>query len=129
MLLFVTGNAKAHFELNPLETINRLHLTVTLFANDLFLDVSFVVEKNVLREIIHFDPGRRIPGIEVFMLLLDLRVIGDDVLVTVKAFFYRRDAGEMGTAHIGMTEFTLDLLDSAMNPVAERDRLLRAQVF
>jgi len=125
----VTRNAEPHFELNPLETINRLHLTVTLFAHDLFLDVSFVVEKNVLREIIHFDPGRRIPGIEVFMLLLDLRVIGDDVLVTVKAFFYRRYARVGGAVHIGMTEFTLDLLDSAMNPVAERDRLLRAQVF
>jgi hypothetical protein len=56
-------------------------------------------------------------------------VVGNDVLVTVKAFFHRRYAGKMGTAHIGMTEFALDLLDSAMNPVAERDRLLRAQVF
>jgi hypothetical protein len=56
-------------------------------------------------------------------------VIGDDVLVTVKAFFYRRYARVGGAVHIGMTEFALDLLDSAVNPVAERDRLLRAQVF
>jgi hypothetical protein len=128
-LLFVTGNAKAHLELNPLEAINRLHLTVTLFAHDLFLDVSFVVEKDMLREIIHFDPGRRRLAIKIPVLLLNFRMADNDVLVTVKAFLNRRDAGEMRTAHIGMTEFALDLFHSCMNPVAERDRLLRAQGF
>ena len=128
-LFSVAGDAESHLKGRPLEPIHGLNLAVTLFTNDFFLDVSLVVEKNVLREIIHFDPGRRRLAIKIPVLLLNFRMADNDVLVTVKAFLYRRDAGEMGTAHIGMTEFALDLLDSAMNPVAEGDRLLRAQVF
>jgi hypothetical protein len=63
------------------------------------------------------------------VLLLDLRVIGNDVLVTVKAFFHRRYAWIGGAGHIGVAELALDLFHSCVDPVAERDRLLRAQVF
>ena len=63
------------------------------------------------------------------MFLLDLRMIGNNVLVAVKTFFHSRDAREVGAVHIRMTEFTLDLLHSCVDPVAERDRLLRAEVF
>ena len=34
-----------------------------------------------------------------------------------------------GAVHIGVTELALDLFHSCVDPVAERDRLLRAQVF
>jgi hypothetical protein len=128
LLLSVTGDAESHLKGHPLEPIHGLDLAVALFTNDFFLDVSFVVKKNMLRDVIYFDPWRRHLSIKILMLLLDFRVANNDVLVTVKAFFYRRDAGEMGTTHIGMAELALDLLHPGMHMMAERDRLLRSQV-
>jgi hypothetical protein len=129
LFLLVARDAEAHFELRILEAIQGLYLTVTLFAKDLLLDVPFMVEKHVLRQIVHFDPGRRCLGIEIPVLLLDLRVIGDDVFVAVKAFFHRRDSWKAGAVHIGMTEFTLNLLHPCVDSVAEGDRLLRPKAF
>jgi len=63
------------------------------------------------------------------VLFFDLRVIGNNVLVTVKTFFNRRDSWEVGAADIGVTKFALDLLHACVNPVTERDRLFRAKTF
>jgi hypothetical protein len=57
LFLLVARDAKAHFELGVLEAINGLHLSVALFAQNLFLDVPFVVEKHILRKIIDLHPG------------------------------------------------------------------------
>jgi hypothetical protein len=129
LFLLVARDAEAHFELRILEAIHGLHLAVALFAKDLLLDVPFMVEKHVLRQIVHFDPGRGCLGIEIPVLLFDLRVIGDDVLVTVETFFYRGDSWKAGAVYIGMTEFTLNLLHTRVDPVAEGDRLLRPKAF
>jgi hypothetical protein len=120
-------DAKPHLEFRVLEPVHGLHLAVTLFAKDFLFDVSFVVEKDMLRQIVHFDPGGRCLGVEIMVLFLDLRVIGNDVLVAVKTFFHSRDPGKGGAAHIGMTELALDFLHSRVDPVAEGDRLLRAE--
>jgi hypothetical protein len=129
LLLFVARDAKAHLELSILQSIHALHFAVTLFAHDLLFDVPFVVEKDVLREIVDLDPRCRRLGIEIVVFLFYLRVIGNDVLVTVQAFFHRRYPWESRAIHIGMTEFALDLLHPGVNPVAERDRLFRSKTF
>jgi len=63
------------------------------------------------------------------VLLFDLRVIGNNVLVTVKTFFHSGYPRVGGAVHIRVTELALDLFHSCVDPVAERDRLLRAEVF
>jgi hypothetical protein len=45
--------------------------------------------------------------------------------MTVQAFFHRRDSGMIGIGHEGVAVLTLDLLDPAVDSMAERDRLLR----
>jgi hypothetical protein len=128
LLLFVTRDAKPHFELGVLEPIHGLHLSMALLAHDLLLDVPFMVEKDVLRKIIDLHPRRRHLAVEVAMLLFDLRMIGYNVLVTVKAFFHSGYPRISGAAHVRVTELALDLLHTSVDPVAERDRLLRAEV-
>jgi hypothetical protein len=125
----VARNAKPHFELGVLEPIHGLYLPVTLFAHDLLLDVPLVVEKNVLREIVDLDPRCRRLGIEVPVLLFDLRVIGNNVLVTVKTFFHSGYPRVGGAVHIRVAELALDLFHTGVDPVAERNGLLRAEVF
>jgi hypothetical protein len=100
---------------------------MAFLTDDLLLDMPLVVEENMLRQIIDFDPGGRRPGIKVPVLLLDLRVIRDDVFVTVKTLLYRRYAGKMGSVHVWMAELTLNPLHAGMYLVAEGDGLLRAQ--
>jgi hypothetical protein len=122
-------NAKPHLEFCVLEPVHGLHLAMTLFAKDFLFDVPFVVEKDMLRQIIHLDPGGRCLGVEIMVLFLDLRVIGNDVFVAVEAFFHSRDPWERGAAHIRVTELALDFLHSRVDPVAEGDRLLRAKAL
>lgn len=62
------------------------------------------------------------------MLYFNPRVIGDDVIVTVQAFFHRRNPGMVGIPHIGVAVLALYLLYAAMDIVAERDRLFRVAV-
>jgi hypothetical protein len=102
---------------------------MTLFTKDLLLDVPLVVEKDMLRQIIDLDPRCRGLAVEVAVLFLDLRVISNNVLVTVQALLHGRDPREGGAVHIGVAELALDLLHSRVNPVAERDRLFRAEAF
>jgi hypothetical protein len=90
--------------------------------------MPLMVEKNMLRDIVNLDPGRGGFGIEIVVLFFDFGMIGDDVFVTVKAFFHRRDARKAGTAYIGVAEFALNCLDTGMHPVAEGYRLLRTDV-
>jgi hypothetical protein len=129
LLLFVARDAKTHLERDARQTIKGLNLAMTLFAHDLLLDVPFVVEKDVLRQIVDLDPRCRRLGIEIVVFLSYLRVTGDNVLVTIETFFHRRDPREGRTVHIRVTELALDLLHSRVHPVAEGDRLLRAKAL
>jgi len=125
----VACDAKSHFELGILQPIHGFHLSVALFAHDLPPDVPFMVEKDMLWKVIDLDPRRGCLGIEIVMFFLYLRVISNDVFVTVKAFFHSRNPRVRGAAHIRVTELALDLLHPRVDPVAEGNRLLRPQVF
>jgi hypothetical protein len=110
----------------PLEILD---LTVALLANNLAVDVPLVVEKDVFGNVIHLDPGGGRPGVEIIVLFLDPGEFHDNVIVAVKAFFHRRDPGEVGVRHVRVAELALDLLDSAVDVVAEGDGLLRADLL
>ena len=52
-------------------------------------------------------------------------MIGDNILVAIQAFLHRRQPGMNRAADIGVAELALYGFDTGMDPVAERDRLLR----
>jgi hypothetical protein len=67
---------------------------MTSFALYLLFNVPFVIEKDMLREIIDLDPRDRCPAVEILVYLSDLRMIGDHVSVTVETLFHGRDPGK-----------------------------------
>lgn len=61
------------------------------------------------------------------MLLLNPGMIFNNVVMAVQTLFHRRNARVIGIGHIGMAVLALDLLDAAVNRVAEGNRLLRSE--
>ena len=57
------------------------------------------------------------------------RVIGNDVIVAVQAFCDRRYPRVVGVSHVRVAILTLNLFDPAVNVVAERNGLFRAEAF
>ena len=90
-LFFVmTRDAKAHLEIHVFEPVHGFHRTVTFLTGNLLFDMPLVIEKNMFRQIIDLSPRQRGPGIEIPVYLLNLRMIGDDVFMTVETLFHRR---------------------------------------
>ncbi|VTR69650.1 hypothetical protein DESC_770025 [Desulfosarcina cetonica] len=119
-------DAKAHFEPRALQPIHAADVPVACFAGDVALDVALVIEDHVFGQGEDLDPrGGRI-AVEIVVLLLDFRVIGDDVVVAEEALFHRRHARMDGFVHIRMAEAAVDGLVAGMQPVAEGNRLGRA---
>lgn len=121
---FVTFNAESHFESFSSNSIHGFDLSMAFFTLDFFFNMPLMIEENVFRDIEDLFPGGRRPGVKIFMFLLNPGVIGNDVFVTVQAFFNRGNSWMNRSFHIRMAEPTLDGLDTGMDPVAERDRLL-----
>jgi hypothetical protein len=101
---------------------------MALGASNLLLDMPFVVEDHVLSQVIGLSPRRGRPGIEIFMLLFDLWVIGNNILVAIEALFHGRQPWMFGAAHVRMTELALDLLHTGMHLVAKGYGLLGAHI-
>lgn len=108
------------------QTLQVFHVTVAFPARDLTVDMALMVEQYMLGHIIYFDPGGGCLGIKIAMLDFNPRVIGNDVIVAVQAFFYRRDSRMVGIGHIGVAILALDLFNAAVNVMTEGNRLLGA---
>jgi len=120
---FMTFNAESHLESFSSNSIQGFDLSMAFLTFDFLFNMPLMVEQNVFRNVEDFFPGCRRPGVKIFMFLLNPGVIGDDVLVTVQAFFNRGDSRMNRPFDIRMAEPALDRLDTGMDPVAERDRL------
>jgi hypothetical protein len=110
------------------ETLRIFHLSVTLPTGYLAVDMALMIKQYMLGHIIYFDPGCGCLGVKIAMLDFNPRVIGNDVIVAVQAFIYRRYSGMVGIGHIGMAILALYLLYTAVDIVTERDRLFRTTV-
>jgi hypothetical protein len=127
-LFLVTGDAKSHFEIHRTKTIHGPYIPVTLSTVQFSpSQVRLMVELHKVRNIIDLLPWDGGIGFEIFFLFDQLRVQRDNVLMTEKAFFHRRESCIPGSFHIRMAESAVDLLHARMNPVAEVNRLFRAQ--
>jgi hypothetical protein len=110
LFLSMALHTKSHPESHALDPVHRLHPPVASLAQDLFLDMPFMIEKHVFRQIIGLSPRCWRFRVKILVLLFDLGMTSDDILVAVEALLYRRHPGKLGSANVGMTEFTLDLL-------------------
>ena len=61
------------------------------------------------------------------MLLLDLRVLFNNIVMAVQTFFHWWNTGMIGIGNIGVAVLALNLLDAAMYRVAEGNRLFRSE--
>ena len=102
------------------------HLAMTLLAGHFFVDVPLVVEENMLGNVVDLFPWCRTIGIKIAVFFLYPWMLGNDIVMTVKAFLNRRYAREIGISHIGVAVLTLYLLDANVNVVAERYGLFRS---
>ena len=75
---------------------------MTLLAGNLAVDMALMVEEHMLCYVIDLYPGGRCLGIEITVLYLNPRVLGDDVVVTVQAFFNRRHPRMIRISYIWM---------------------------
>jgi len=86
----MTFDTKPHFESFCWNPVHGLNLSMTFCAFDFLFDVSLVVKQNMFRNIENLFPRRRGLGVKIFVFLLNPRMIGNDVIVTIEAFFNRR---------------------------------------
>ena len=103
-----------------------LHLAVALLTRYLLVDVPLMVEQDVLGHVVHFCPGGRLLGVEIFVFLLNPGVLFNNVVVAVQTLFHRRHSRKIGVGHIRMAILALNLFDAAVDIVAERYGLFRA---
>ena len=55
-------------------------------------------------------------------------MIGNYIVMAMQTFFHRWDSGMIGIGYEGVAVLTLDLLDPAVDSMAERDWLFRPDV-
>ncbi len=121
-------DTKLHLKIFPFEPVHCFYCTMALAAIDFLFDMPLVVEEDMFRDIVDFNPRCRGLRIKINVFFLNLRMRFNNMFMTVKAFFHRRYAGESGAVYIGMTESALNLLYSGMNPMAESNGLFRPYV-
>ena len=124
---FVTFQTHSHLPVLIRQSLQVLDLSVAFPASHFFVDMTLVVEQDMFRNIVNFDPGGWCLGVEVLVLLLDLRVSFNDIVVAVQTFFHRRNARKSRVGDGWVAELALDLLDAAVYIVAKGDGLFRAE--
>ena len=128
LFILMALDAKSHFKSLAQKPVHGLDTAVARPAFNLFFNMPLVVEYDMLWNIKYFFPGYGHARIIIIVLFLDPGMTGDDVIVTVKTFFHRRNPRVDGPADIRMTKFAGNGFDSGMHPMAERDRLARARM-
>ena len=127
ILLIMAFQAHSHTPLFVRQPLNVLNLTVAFLAGDFAVDVSLMIEQDMLGHIVDFFPGSGCSVVEILMFLLNPGMFFDDIVMAVQTLFHRWNARMVGVGNIGMTVLALDLLDAAMHRVAERYRLFRSE--
>ena len=123
IFLSVTLDALTHAPDLLLQALCLLYLTMTFLTGNLVVDMTLVIKQHVFGHIIDFDPGSRCVGVKVFVLLFYPGMFGNNIFMTVQAFFHGRQAGMIRIIHVRVTVPALYVFYARVNPVAERDRL------
>ena len=73
----------------PVKVLNQ---SVAFPAGNFAVDMALMIEQHVLGHIIDLDPGGGGLRVEILVLLLNPRMLFDDVVVAVQTLFHRRNS-------------------------------------
>ncbi len=104
------------------------NLLMASTAGNFAVDMTLVVEYDVLGYIVDFYPWCWCLGVEILVFFLNPRMFGNDVIMTVQTFFHRGNARKVGIGHIGMAVLALYLFNTAVDIMAEWDGLFRTDL-
>ena len=107
------------------QALKFLYGTMAFLAGNSAVNMALMIKQHVFGYIIDFYPGCRRIGVKVFVFLFYPGMIGDNIFVAMQAFFNRGNSGMIGIGHERVAVLALDLLDPAVDIMAERDRLFR----
>jgi hypothetical protein len=127
IFLFMTFNTLPHAPVLVRQAVKVLNLSVAFLARNFAVDMPLVIKQDMLGHIVDFLPGSGCLGVEILMLLLDPGMFLDNIIMAVQTFFHRRNARVIGIGNVGVTVLALNLLDAAVNRVAEGNRLFRPE--
>ncbi len=125
IFLEMAFQAHAHAPVFMGQTVQFGDLSVTFLAGDFTVDVALMIEQDMLGHIVDFYPRCWRFGVKVAVLFLDPWMLGNNIVVTVQALFHRRYSGMIGVGHVRMTVLALNLFNTAVYIMTERDGLLR----
>lgn len=125
----MTANAKPHLEFHRAQPVHPFHIPMAFGTIEPRpFDMGDVVEKNEVGDPVNTHPGNGFFRFVVLLFFEDLRVHGNNIVMTKETFFHGRNAGIRGPFHEGMTEATVDLFLPCMDPVTEINWLLRTNI-
>ena len=128
IFLPVTLDTLTHAPYFLRQTLRFPYLSVTFLTGNFLINMALVIKQHVFGHIVDFYPGCWRTGVKIFVFLFYPGMIGNYIVMAMQAFFHRRDSGMIGIGHEGVAVLTLDLLDPAVDSMAERDWLFRPDV-
>ena len=103
-------------------------MSVTFGTGNFIVNMTLVIKQHVFGHIIDFYPGRWCIGVKVFVFLLDPGMVGNNIFMAVQAFSHGRYSGMIGIGDEGVAVLALDLFHTAVDIMAEWDRLFRSDL-
>jgi len=110
------------------QSMQVFNLPMASTAGNFAVDMTLVVEYDMLGYIVDFYPWCRCLGIEILVFFLNPRMFGNDVIMTVQTFFHRGNTRKVGIGHVGMAVLALYLFNTAVDIVAKWDGLFRTDL-
>ena len=92
ILLIVTFQAHPHAPLLGRQPLKVLNLSVAFPAGNFTVDMTLVVEQDVLGHIVDLDPGSRGLGVEILVFLLDPGMLFYNIVMAMQTLLHRRNA-------------------------------------
>ena len=126
ILLFMTFQAHPHLPFLGRKPLKVFYRAVAFPAGNFAVDMPLMIEQHVFGHIIDFYPGRWCIGVKVFVFLLDPGMVGNNIFMAVQAFSHGRYSGMIGIGDEGVAVLALDLFNTAVDIMAEWDRLFRS---
>ena len=91
IFLFMTFQALPHPPIFVRQSLNVLNLTVAFPAGNFTVNMSLMIEQDMLGHIVDFHPGGGGFGVEILVLLLNPGMFFDDIVMAVQTLFHRRN--------------------------------------
>jgi hypothetical protein len=125
----VARDTKSHFKSYSLDPLHGFNLPMAFSTGYAFSDVTLVVKESKLRNIVNLYPRYWRLCLKIPVFLSYFRMVGNNVRVTVEAFFHRRYPRKVRSIHVRMTELTGYSLYSRVHLMAKWYWLFGTTVF